>query len=100
MSEPDNWLKDAPEPEVSRLEPMPYPLTHIEVPVDELDQLRAAAAELAEIKRVWGMKFRHADHVVSKRNRPNLLPSDLWHSLNLPSRHAASSACRSLLEGR
>jgi hypothetical protein len=35
---------------------MPYPLTHIEVPVDELDQLRAAAAELAEIKRVWGMK--------------------------------------------
>jgi|LakMenEpi03Aug12_release.lakeMendotaPanAssembly.Ray.scaffolds.fasta_scaffold06443_27 hypothetical protein len=56
MSEPDNWLKDAPEPEVSRLEPMPYPLTHIEVPVDELDQLRAAAAELAEIKRVWGMK--------------------------------------------
>ncbi len=35
--------------------PTPYPITHIEVPVDELDQLRAAAKELADIKRAWGM---------------------------------------------
>jgi hypothetical protein len=48
-------LPSVTEAKVSWFEPMPYPLTHIEVPVDELDQLRAAAKELAEIKRAWGM---------------------------------------------
>jgi hypothetical protein len=62
MSEPDNWLKDAPEAAVPRLEPMPYPLTHIEVPVEELDQLRVDAEELAELKvkragtRAWAIE--------------------------------------------